>query len=283
MKKILFTLFALVFTGALFSQYNMVAFRHLSFDVEAGLHGLGVEAAIPVSRNLVLKGGYNWAPAGELFNTDFSVNTAKLKQAQQDYSAATGHQFQNWFADESVINAGIEMGLSNYKLMVNWYPIISGRFYVAGGIYYSTSGKAEAFMSLKGRTTANDWAALKELREKTGKDSYNIEVEIGNETYPVIEDEKGRGTLQADLKIDPLKYYLGAGLGRCVPNGHLGLQLEMGVMICRNSTLYCQEREVRFADVLDGSIGNEMKEIVEYVDKFPIYPQLTLRMCFRLF
>ena len=89
--------------------------------------------------------------------------------------------------------------------------------------------------------------------------------------------------MEADFMMDPLKYYVGMGLGRCVPNKIVGLQFELGAMIYHNSVLYCQDREVgSIIDAAEG-LGNDAKEILEYVDKYPIYPQLTLRLSFRMF
>ena len=63
----------------------------------------------------------------------------------------------------------------------------------------------------------------------------------------------------------------------------MGLQLEVGAMIYHNAVLYCQDKEVgSIVDAAEG-LGNDAKEILEYVDKYPIYPQVTLRLSFRLF
>ena len=61
------------------AQDNMEAFRHLSVDAEIGLHGIGVELALPIQKHLVLKAGYNFAPQGDLFNTYISIDTKDLK------------------------------------------------------------------------------------------------------------------------------------------------------------------------------------------------------------
>ena len=76
MRKLFLTLFAaLTAACSLYAQENMVAFRHLSIGAEAGLHGFGVEVALPIQKHFVLKAGYNWAPKGDLFNTDIFLDT----------------------------------------------------------------------------------------------------------------------------------------------------------------------------------------------------------------
>lgn len=269
------------------AQYNMEALRHLSVDVEAGLHGIGVEAAIPLGPHLVIKGGYNMAPDMVFFNTDIVVNTSGLMEAQNRYeqlSAATGenYSFRNRFSRESVVNAGAKLGQDNYKLMLNWYPFAGGKFYLAGGVYYSRSRGRDDIITLEGHTTENDWAALYELREKT-EGSYEMCVEIDGEQYSLADDGSSCGQLTSSLRIDPIKYYGGMGLGRCIPNRFLGLQLEIGAMAFRNSELFCQNRSVGVLDkVSDGSLGGDVKDIAENMNRFPLYPQMTLRLCFRL-
>lgn len=281
MRKLLSIVLMAVTALVVSAQDNMEAFRHLSIGAEAGLHGLGVELAMPVQKHLVLKVGYNWAPSGDLLSTDINIDTEELKEAQEQYDALL--HFQNKFEDNAVVKAGLQMGLTNYKAMINWYPFTTGRFYLAGGFYYTPDkNQDDPFIRISGNTTENDWAALQELREKTHDDSYDIALTIGDEKYPVIEKD-GCGYMQADFKFDPLKYYVGMGLGRSVPNKFIGLQFELGAMIYHNSVLYCQDKEVgSIMDAAEG-LGNDAKEILEYVDKYPIYPQLTLRLSFRLF
>ena len=284
MRKTTLWIFATLITCCVSAQDNMEAFRHFSIGAEVGLHGFGVELAVPVQKHLVVKAGYNWAPAGDLLKTDLVIDTKDLRELQEQYSAI--HQFEHKFGDEAIIDAGLGLNLSNMKVMLNWYPFAFGRFYVAGGIYYTPSSKKDTpFLSVSGTTTENDWAALKELNDLERQ--YNptapereLALTIGDEKYPVIEKD-GCGFMQADFRMDPLKYYLGLGLGRCIPNRTVGLQLEAGAMIYHNSVLYCQDKKVgSITDAAEG-LDNDAKEILEYVDKYPVYPQITLRLCFR--
>ena len=60
MRKIILTIYTLcIACCCVVAQDNMVPFRHLSVGAELGLHGLGVELAVPVHRKLVFKAGYN--------------------------------------------------------------------------------------------------------------------------------------------------------------------------------------------------------------------------------
>jgi hypothetical protein len=277
MKRLFITSFVALFTLGMSAQDNMEPFKHLAVGVEAGLHGVGLEVAMPVHKHLVVRAGYNWVPSGDLVNAEFGIDTKDLKEAQQQYDPIM--HFQHKFGDEATINAGMQVGLQNLKLMLNWYPFESSRFYLAGGFYYAAN--KNSFLSLHGNTTEEDWAALQELRQKTGDDSYEIALEIGNEKYPVIEKD-GCGYMQADYKYDPLKYYIGLGLGRSVPNKRVGLQFELGTMIYTGAKFYLQDKEIVMADAAE-QLGDQVKVISEYVSTFPLYPQLTLRLNFLAF
>lgn len=281
MRKIVLSLFAAFIACSAWAQDNMEAFRHFSVGAEVGLHGFGVELAMPVQKHLVIKAGYNWAPAGDLFRTDLVLDTKDLREAQEQYTAVTTQEFEHKFGDEAIINAGLGLNLTNFKAMVNWYPFAFGRFYVAGGVYYTPSSKQnDPFLKVSGNTTENDWEALKELNSKYPGQEKELALTIGDEKYPVIEKD-GCGYMQADFRMDPLKYYLGLGLGRCIPNKIIGMQMEAGAMIYHNSILYCQDKQVgSITDAAEG-LDNDAKEILEYVDKYPIYPQITLRLSFR--
>lgn len=277
MKRLFITSLVALFTLGVSAQDNMEPFKHLGVGVEAGLHGFGVDVSMPVVKGLVVKAGYNFVPSGDLFSTQFSIDTKDLKEAQEQYDAVM--HFQNKFGDEAVIDAGLQLGLSNIKLLLNWYPFQSSSFYLAGGFYYAPGNKP--FISIHGNTTPNDWAALQELREKTGDDSYDIALEIANQKYPVIEKD-GCGYMQGDFKMDPLKYYLGLGFGRSVPNHRVGFQFELGTMIYTNAKFYLQDKEVPMADAAE-QLGDAAKTAIGYLEKFPIYPQLALRLNFLAF
>ena len=268
------------------AQVNMEAFRHLSVGVEAGLQGFGVELAIPIQKHFVLKAGYNWMPSGDLLTTDLNLSTSDLKIAQEQYeNRHPSYKFTNRFDEESKMNAGLQLGLTNFKAMINWYPVVSGRFYIVGGVYYTPEArKDDPFIGLNGHTLEKDQAALEELNrveheENSSAPARKMYMKIGNESYAVDAD----GNMAVEFKMDPLKYYVGMGVGRCIPNRLMGLQLEVGTMIYRNSVLKCQDREVGSITVAAESLGNDAKEILDYVDKYPIYPQVTLRLSFRLF
>ena len=278
MKRLFVLSLATLFTLGISAQDNMEPFRHFSVGVEAGLHGAGIAVAMPVLPSLVVKAGYNWFPSSELVNTDVSADTKDLKEAQEQYTALTSYQFQNKFGDEAVVSAGAQVGLSNFKLMLNWYPFKSSNFYLAGGLYYAPKDDDKPFLRISGNTTENDWAALQELRDKSGVD-YDISLEIGNEKYAIMEKD-GKGYLQADYKIDPLKYYVGFGFGRSIPNKLIGFQFELGTMIYHSTGFYFQEKEVDMGDAAE-QFGDAAKTAVEYLDKFPIYPQIAFRFNFR--
>ncbi len=289
MKKSIVTMLLAVSTFiSVSAQDNMEAFRHISIGAEAGLHGFGVEIAMPIQKHFVLKAGYNWMPSGDLFNTNLTIDTKELRQVQENLESEFSHNFANKFGDESVVNAGLQVGLTNLKAMINWYPWASGRFYISGGVYYTPNSKQDdAFIKLSGNTTENDWNALKELNQfkkekKPSEPESEMALKIGNKSYAVREID-GKGNMTTEFKMDPLKYYVGMGVGRCIPNRFMGLQLELGAMIYHNSVLKCQDKEVGSITDAASNFGSDAEEILEYVDKYPIYPQLTLRLSFRLF
>jgi len=280
MKRLFITSLVALFTLGVSAQDNMEAFSHLGVGVEAGLHGFGIDVAMPVYKGLVVKAGYNFVPSGDLFSTQFSIDTKDLKDAQTQIEMIPGQHFDHKIGDEAVIDAGMQLGMSNIKLLLNWYPFESSSFYLAGGFYCSTGNKP--FITIHGNTTENDWAALKELNEKDITDhNHEIALEIANKSYPVIEKD-GCGYMQGDLKMNPFKYYLGLGMGRCVPNKRVGLQFELGALYYGKAKLYLQDMEVPMADAAE-KLGDTAKTAIGYMEKFPIYPQLAIRLNFLAF
>lgn len=261
----------------------MVPFRHVSVGAEIGLHGLGFEAAVPVHERIVFKAGYNWTTRNDLLKTDIIIDT---KDLHEQWVVENSIRECTYTMEEEVnINSGMSLGMHNLKAMVNWYPFPLGRFYLSGGFYYSFN-KKDPFIVLSGYTTEYDWAALKELRDRThkyGQDlahpRMDLNLIIDGEPYTVA-DRVSRGYLEADFITSQFKYYLGMGLGRCIPNNKVGLQVEIGAMIYTSSSLYCQDKEITSIREASIAFGDDTKEILEYVDRYPVYPQVTMRFSF---
>lgn len=285
MKRLSATLFMAFIAISLSAQDNMVAFRHLSIDAEVGLHGIGLELAMPIHKNLVFKTGFNWVPSGDLFFTDVKLDTYDIPLAQLKYDEEhKGHEFSHYNNGQTVVKSGIKLGLNNYKAMINWYPFKSGRLYLAGGVYYTPSHwRDDPFICLSGNAETQDWETLKELnrlRAQEGDEPLEMVINIGGNHYAVV-DRDGAGYLEAEFTMDPLKYFVGFGIGRCVPNKVIGLQFETGAMVFRNSRLSCRNPEAGSTAFV--AERNDTNEILEHVEKYPVYPQATLRLCFRMF
>jgi len=280
MRKTIATIFAICMACCCaVAQDNMEPFRHFSLGAEIGLHGLGVEVAVPVHKKIVFKAGYNWASKSDLLKTDILIDTREYKRIQEENEYL---RFENKFEDEVIINSGIRFGMNNFKAMVNWYPFSLGRFYLSGGLYY-TFNRKDPFIRVSGTTTREDWAALKELRDKTHRYDFELAINIEDEQYAAVNREN-RGYLETDFITGQLKYYLGMGLGRCVPNKTVGLQFEVGAMIynSKEAALYCQDKKIESIREASIALGDDVKEVLEYVDKYPVYPQLTMRFSFRM-
>ena len=288
MRKTILTIYALCIACCYaVAQDNMEAFRHLSVGGEIGLHGLGVEMAMPAHRKIVFKVGYNWASNHDLFKTDIYVDTRDLREEQDRLAAQSNVPFDPEIGDTSIIRTGLQLGMNNIKVMVNWYPFSLGRFYLAGGVYYSFNRK-DPFIRLSGYTTKDDWQAYKDICNRghhfdehgSNRDLF-MALNIDGEDYN-IEDRGSRGYFESDFVTSQFKYYLGMGLGRCVPNNRVGLQFEVGAMIYKSATLYCQDKEVGSIREASVAFGDDVKEILEYVDRYPVYPQVTMRLSFRM-
>ena len=278
MRKTIITFFAFcIACCCVTAQDNMEPFRHFSLGAEVGLHGLGVEVAVPVHSRIVLKAGYNWASKRDLLNTDILIDTREYKQIQEENEYL---RFELKFGDEVAINSGLRFGMNNFKAMVNWYPFSLGRFFVSGGFYY-TFNKKDPFLRVSGTSTREDWAALKELRDKMHDYSLELALNIDGEEYAAVNKEN-RGYLETDFRISQFKYYLGMGLGRCIPNKTVGLQFEVGAMVYTNAKLYCQDKEIESIREASIALGDDVREILDYVDKYPVYPQVTMRFSFRM-
>ena len=111
MKRLFITSLVALFTMGISAQDNFEAFRHLGVGVEAGLHGFGIDVAMPVYKGLIVKAGYNFVPSGDLFSTQFSIDTKDLKEAQEQCDPII--HSQNKSGTEAVIAAGLQLRMAH--------------------------------------------------------------------------------------------------------------------------------------------------------------------------
>lgn len=274
------------------------AFKSLSFGVEVGTTGVGVELALPmVTDHVVLKAGFN-APSLAV-NRTFTVGSSIVNDVITDFNnqiTSLGldaeDMIETRFSDIDVTASPV-INFSTAKLLLELYPSKKSSFHFTLGAYYGMGDNLINATVSSNMTTWNEYkAVVAEIdavnAKYAGEPGYvaknaDLRVNLDGKTYGVKEDG-GVGVVAVDLKVARLRPYLGFGFGRSVPKSHVGFQFDLGVwyhgkpeITSPNQLSYDQD-----AYNISASVP-AIETILSYMDYAVIYPQLTLRLIYKIF
>ena len=289
MKKILFALAAL--SALCLPAFSQQAFNSLSFGVEAGTTGVGIQLALPlVTDHIVLTAGFN-SPSLTLnkgFAIDLDEVNANISEVNANLAAAGLPDRINTRFEDVDINTTSTINLSTAKAALEFYPFKRSSFHITAGVFY---GMNDTFLSVVAATDKAFWSSFRELQDEVGAinekysdvSAYNA-VEISpirasamGRTYEVKEQD-GAGHVEMSLVLPKFRPYAAIGFGRSMPKGHFSFQGDLGVFYADpelkspNEVAYDPSAEDLLADVPGISM-----------DWFRFWPMLSLRLVYRIF
>lgn len=232
-------------------EHNTTPFDHLALTAGLTTLGFTVEAVTPLVNHFYIKGGLN----------TFSYTTRQHRIALDDPYGLLNEAFgQNVYYEMR----GDARNVHGH-LVVDYYPFKKGILYLSSGLYFgSTKLTARGSITNKDGSPAElqspyEWPALEFNGQK---------IDITN------------GQLNAELTLgNPLKPYIGIGVGRAIPRRRLGAKLEVGLLFAGKYTLKqngvnvetMTTREHNFEDT------DALMKIFEY------YPMVKVQLNYRLF
>lgn len=170
-------------------------FSRYSVGIDAGTYGAGIWGATNLSRNVILRIGFNY------FEWNF---TTDLETTMAAYHRGTTTQ-----ADEFTVNFGApRWQMPHGRVMLDWFPIASDFFSITLGAYIG------AFDFLVDGQVQNYNAATP------------LSFNVANATLNPREDGTFNGALRMGNLVKP---YVGIGLGRLVPHRRVGFRFDLGV------------------------------------------------------
>lgn len=268
MKKLLLVCAAALFGyGQSFAQLDdddYGFFNHVSAGLSVGTDGIGFEVATPLTYHFAARAGFSFMP--------------KIKY---DQDVNIGHD--DAFTTEEVNIQG-KLNMSDFHLLFDYYPFKTSTFRITAGAYIGKSKLLEA---------ENTHPFVKEAQWG----SAGLELGTGSDTYTVVSDAN-TGDVHADLKVNSFKPYIGIGFGRAVPKHRVGVQFDLGVQFWGKPEVWTNINSfdsnegmfvTKYQKVDKDRITNpkddyqDVKDAIKIIEKFSVYPVLTLRINGRIF
>lgn len=251
-------------------------FNHISLGVSAGTTGIGFQLAAPLTANFAVRAGYTFMP--------------KIKYSQKltlDKSDLAAFYVNGHYVHEVELEGKLNMG--DFSVLFDWYPSKRSSFRFTAGAYF---GKSDVVTVTNKEPFMNPaYAGLAGIDlSKSGSTIM--------EKYVIVTD--AQGNVDAKLKVNGFKPYIGIGFGRAVPRKSVGLQFDLGVQFwgkpeMQTNLLYYDSEQgdfvTRYEKVEKGRItrANEdkdykdLRDAMKTIEAVGVYPVLTLRLVGRIF
>ena len=248
------------------SEDDYGIFNHLSAGISVGTDGIGFEVAAPLTYKFDVRAGYSLMPKFKYSKTiDLNDDPAFI---------------------EGVSHVDVEgkLNMGNFHLLFDFHPIASSSFRLTAGAYIG-NGKLLTARNLTPFVKKEKWGVA------------GFEMGTGANTYTAVSDSK-TGDVNIDLKVGAFKPYLGIGFGRAVPKGRVGVQFDLGVQfwgtpgVWTNINVWDEQESdyvTKYMKIDKDRITNpkkdyqDVKDAVKIIEKFSVYPVLSLKINGRIF
>ena len=286
-------------------------FNHVDGAFTAGTTGLGFDLAFPLKGWARLRVGGVWRPRGH-YSDSYAV---RMNNAEADWG-----QFSTLVSTfvgvkpEKYIEMEGKSSMNHFKMLVDFFPIKNHRnFHVTIGFYYGTSTIVSATStSISGNTIAaiKTYNTLRQKvlngedidlsffgvnlnskRLKTVKESfYKKIIEMGEVSIPIGErtNENGetevvnatindKDVIEVEATVNSFKPYIGAGYEIPITKDkRTTIGIDAGILI------WGGKPKVKAFEGLSNVAGQNTPGYLRSADKYPVYPEASIRISQRI-
>lgn len=256
----------------------MRAFSHLALGLEVGTTGVGLDVAVPLSPYFALRAGVDMFPYSysSKFDIDFQssemdelvLNTPGLKAELQRKGLPTSSSELDTKAKLTA-----KLGLVNGKVLIDIYPFRRASFHFVAGVYF---GKSK-LVSVSGKMPSQIIEVADVLNQYAQQTEFDFNTGIALGDYSI--QSNALGEVDAAIKINGVKPYIGLGFGRSVPRKRIGCQFELGAMFHGKPKIVSSNSEVN--DLINDELSSS--GITDIMEKVTIYPMISFRLIGRIF
>lgn len=279
-KKIFAVIFCFItLVTESYAQKNISTFSNLSAGIEIGTTGLGLEIATPLSSHFIVRGGLSILPYN--YNYKFNVNVTqsildRIDEAVVDNPDVVPILQQHGLPTKAEdisrdISANAILKMINGQLLFNYYPWAKGAFHLTAGVYFGSGN----VIDVKGKMdeAAKVLDVLKDYAD----------VDLFNESY-IVDESKGYQLSGKDitgvhgyLKVNPVKPYFGFGFGRAIPNGRIGVNMDIGAYYQGTPSITCDSKNIQ------KMIDDELNNFSSVLKHTAFYPVLSFQLYVKIF
>lgn len=230
--------------------------NRIGVGIGVGTEGIGLDLSTCLTKYCSVRFGLNFMPD---FNMKSDVDVNYRNYASSAYAGS--------LPNEGTLKVKGSLQRTTIDLKADVYPFAdASSFFITGGFSFGGS----KVVKLKGHS--NDYAELVKKGAELG-------IDIGDYNVPIDEN----GDVEAGIKVNGFRPYLGLGFGRLVPKNRVGFRVELGVQFHGKCRVYADGyTEAEIKDILDKEADNIDNEAVDdytdLMDKLTVYPVIKFSL-----
>lgn len=244
-------------------QFKRGIFDHVGVNVGVGLEGISVGVAAPITNFVEMELGLNMMPG---FNISGDVD---IPASSFDYTQ--GGQTTSVAIPDSRVKAEGKFSRTTVNLKAYVYPFGNNtKFFIAGGL--SMGGKKIAKVSGRSDDLAKFAQEYPEYRDQIID---AVAANLGGYKVTLNNDF----SVDADVRCNNVRPYVGLGFGRLVPKNRIGFRFELGCQFMGSLKVYENGQKVDIDQMLKDA-GND--DISKFIKNFKVYPCLKFSLVGRI-
>ena len=273
--------------------------KHLEMSLTLGTTGVGLDVAMPLSRFVQVRLGYDYMPR---LKKKMRMNLAGGGEAARQYNGQGNRiktkfdRIQQYLYDETgmeiedhIMLTG-QLTMHNAKLLVDIYPLkYNKHWHITAGVYYGPEQIAKAEDADESATTISLMDAYNQEYEDADADSEiksygRLTLYPGDKNgKPCLVDPADDGSVSISVKTNAIKPYLGFGYtGRLISSrDDWKVSAELGFWIWGGAPKQRMHDGTSMSDLsnIPGALGNYVK-VINYLK---VYPVLSVRFAKTIF
>ena len=264
MKKQIISCMALLITLGASAQNAGIA-DHLGVGVGVGTTGITVDLSTVFTDYIGVRVGADIFPSVKI-GTELDLGFDEI--SENEYTSKYGKLPQE-------IEVEGKTKLAAGHLLVDVHPFKSS-FRVTVGAYIGSSDIISVYNKESGALSTIT-KFNKDVENGAFPDALGVQ-KIGLELGDYFLEPDANGNVDASIRVNEFRPYVGIGFGRAVPKKRLGCQFDLGVQFWGNPAIYTGEHKLTESD-----LGGDEGGIIKTISKISVYPSLSFRLVGRIF
>lgn len=248
------------------NTFERTVFNHVGINIGAGLEGISIGFASPVTNFLEVEGGLDIMPGMLKINGDIDIPEQEVTITGEGSTSVIE-------IPDATVDARAKFSRTQFHLKANVYPFGSNtKFFIAAGI--SVGGKKLAKLSghseqLKQWTEQNYPQYKQQIIDQVSADLADYDVKFNDDF-----------TISGDIRCNDFRTYLGLGFGRLVPKNRLGFRFELGCQFMGRLKVYQGDKQLSIDQMLkDVEVDDDISKLIQ---DWRWYPCLKMSIVYRI-